>query len=176
MAVLFLSHSSDDKPFVRTLADELEKHHVTVWLDERNIGVGDSIPEKLASIISSFDYFCLIVSDTSIKSDWVLRELNSAMPRIVAKKAKLLPVRLNKVPLPPLIADIKYADFTENFNSGFENLLKAIDNYDLLTLTPAEVWIRFSQIPPVEYMLRNRPDSPPKIKAYMSHLRKKGLP
>jgi hypothetical protein len=40
---VFLSHSSRDKEFVRTLANELTAAKVHVWLDERELGVGDSI-------------------------------------------------------------------------------------------------------------------------------------
>jgi hypothetical protein len=43
--VVFLSHSSKDKLFVRQLAADLTSNNVTVWLDEQMIRVGDSIVE-----------------------------------------------------------------------------------------------------------------------------------
>jgi hypothetical protein len=45
---VLLSHSSQDKPFVRTLADELETgSEIKVWLDERDIGYGENIVAKI---------------------------------------------------------------------------------------------------------------------------------
>src|SRR4051812_6493172 len=44
---VFLSHSNKDKPIVRKLADKLAKDGVRVWLDERILQPGDSIPLAL---------------------------------------------------------------------------------------------------------------------------------
>jgi hypothetical protein len=40
---IFLSHSSADKPFARRLAGDLRARGVRVWLDEAEIGIGDSL-------------------------------------------------------------------------------------------------------------------------------------
>jgi hypothetical protein len=45
---IFLSHTSEDKPFVRRLKESLENHGVTkVWLDEAEIQIGDSLIQKI---------------------------------------------------------------------------------------------------------------------------------
>ena len=36
---VFLSHTAADKPFVRTLAGDLDNHGVRYWLDEAEIKV-----------------------------------------------------------------------------------------------------------------------------------------
>ena len=46
MDKIFICHSSNDKVFVRKLANELERHDIDIWLDEREIKVGDSLIEN----------------------------------------------------------------------------------------------------------------------------------
>jgi len=48
MIRVFLSHSSKDKPFVRELAEFLERDgEIGVWLDEREIAAGENIVGKI---------------------------------------------------------------------------------------------------------------------------------
>ena len=43
------------------------------------------------------------------------------------KEAYLLPVLIDDCSIPPLLLDIKYADFRLDFNKGMEDLLRAIN-------------------------------------------------
>jgi hypothetical protein len=125
--VVFLSHSSEDKPFVRKLATDLTAAGITVWLDEQNIRVGESIPERIAQGLAESDYFLIAVSDNSLRSEWVKRELNNALvTEIARRKTSILPVRLTKVQMPDAIRDKKYADFTTSYNDGLQELLAAM--------------------------------------------------
>ena len=42
MPKLFISHASEDKDFVRFLADALKREAMEVWLDELSMTLGDS--------------------------------------------------------------------------------------------------------------------------------------
>jgi len=44
---VFLSHSSADKPVVRTVAERLRADGLNVWFDDWEIKPGDSIPAKI---------------------------------------------------------------------------------------------------------------------------------
>jgi hypothetical protein len=79
MPSVFLCHSSEDKPFVRRLASQLSSKGIKVWLDEAEINIGDSLSEKIGSAINEMSYFVIILSDHSISSQWVKRELQVAM-------------------------------------------------------------------------------------------------
>ncbi len=46
MASIFISHSSEDKSFVRKLKNDLVQLGHNVWVDEGQIDIGDSIPLK----------------------------------------------------------------------------------------------------------------------------------
>ena len=78
-ARVFISHASQDKPFVRKLVQELEKHHLDVWFDEQEIKVGDSIVAKVSGGLKDSDYLVVVLSKASVASRWVQEELNAAL-------------------------------------------------------------------------------------------------
>ena len=126
---VFISHSSYDKPIIRKLASDLKAEGVDVWLDERKILVGDSISEKIGQGLAESDYFIIAISEHSAKSEWVKRELNSAIVKeIERRKTVILPVKLGNAPIPDLIRDKAYADFTVSYKEGFFKLINTIKN------------------------------------------------
>lgn len=125
--IAFLSHSSDDKPFIRRLASDLKASGIQVWLDEWSIKVGDSIPEKISQGLAESDYFLFAASRNSVRSEWVKRELNSALLKEVEKRAvSVLPLKLDDCELPLIIQDKKYANFSESYKRGLSELLLAM--------------------------------------------------
>jgi len=124
---LFLCHASEDKPFVDKLAKELDKYALYAWYDKREIFVGDSIVQKVNSGLENSDFMIAVLSPRSIKKPWVVREMSSSLMRQLADKGiTVLPVLIEECRIPALLADIKYADFTERFEIGFQELLHSI--------------------------------------------------
>lgn len=129
MASIFLSHSSRDKFFVRELADRLKAHGVTVWLDEAELKIGDSLTERIGSAIEENDYLGIVLSRNSIDSAWVQKELQVAMQReLREKRVVVLPLLLEEVVLPPFLKDKLYADFTDpkKYDEALPRVLKAL--------------------------------------------------
>jgi hypothetical protein len=124
--MIFISHSTCDKPFARRLKQELNDRRLTAWLDEAEIRVGQSIPNAIGQAIDNADVFCILLSTGSTASPWVGRELNAFMPKWIAGNGTLLPCRLDACTLPALIRDIKYADFYQSFEAGFTELIRAV--------------------------------------------------
>jgi len=130
--VAFISHSSRDKKFVRQLAADLVANGVNVWLDEQRIRVGDSIPGKVAQGVAESDFFLLVISENSIASAWVQKELNSALVKeIERRRVTVMPLRLDDSKVPESIADKKYADFSGSYASGLNELLTAIKSREV---------------------------------------------
>lgn len=103
MSSIFLSHNSKDKEFVRRLANRLESYGVKVWVDEAEIKVGESLIKKIETGINEMEYLGVILSQNSIKSDWVNREVDMAMNgEIQGRKVKVLPL---------LYKNAKFLDF-----------------------------------------------------------------
>jgi TIR domain len=125
--VAFISHSSKDKPFVRKLAADLVANGVKVWLDEQRVLVGDSIPEKIAQGLAESDFFLIVVSENSVNSAWVKKELSGALVHeIERRRVTVLPIRLDGANMPDSIVEKKYADFTGSYNTGLRELLESI--------------------------------------------------
>ena len=52
MSKVFLSHSSKDKQFVRRLTKDLEEAGIEIWLDEKELLVGDELNKSIEYGIS----------------------------------------------------------------------------------------------------------------------------
>jgi hypothetical protein len=110
---IFLSHAHEDKPFVRHLARDLTSEDVKVWIDEAEMGVGDSLLDKITFAISDVDYLGVVISAYSAHSDWVTREIEIAMTEEIAgKRVKVIPLLLRGGTLPPVLTGKIFADFT----------------------------------------------------------------
>lgn len=126
MSSIFLSHNSKDKPFVRKLADDLRKKGHYVWVDEAEIKVGDSLIGKIEEGIENTEYLGVVISNNSNKSEWVTREVRTALNQeIHNKKVKVLPILIEDVEMPPFLMDKKFADFryADNYDGALQDIL-----------------------------------------------------
>lgn len=125
--LVFLCHASEDKPFAEHLVSELDRRALHAWFDKREILVGDSIVAKINEALSQCCYVVALLSPHSVKKPWVTRELNSSLMRQLANEGiQVLPVLVEDCQIPPLLADLKYADFRNSFDQGLCDLLVAI--------------------------------------------------
>lgn len=97
---LFLSHASRDQWIARQmvrLIEEATGGRVEVFLDERSIEGGDSIPASIHRAINDCDELVVLLSPSSVDRPWVLIELGAAWglsKRVVAIIDKLTPADL----------------------------------------------------------------------------------
>lgn len=129
MASVFLSHNSKDKPFVRKIAADLREQGHVVWIDEAEINIGDSLVEKIREGLNKVDFVAAVLSENSIGSPWVQRELDISSNREIAeRRVILLPLLLEKVDLPGFLFGKRYADFTteDNYSPSLQDLLRAL--------------------------------------------------
>ncbi|KPA15024.1 molecular chaperone Tir [Candidatus Magnetomorum sp. HK-1] len=124
---LFVSHASEDKPFIDKLIPILDKYASKVWYDKREILVGDSITHKINEGLSTATALMVVLSKSSTDKQWVIRELGAALNmQISSANVKVLPVLLENCEIPPLLRDIKYADFTNSFETGVNQLISGL--------------------------------------------------
>ncbi|MFZ0863841.1 MAG: toll/interleukin-1 receptor domain-containing protein [Candidatus Sulfotelmatobacter sp.] len=125
--VVFISHSSKDKEFVRKLASDLNANGIQVWLDELRIQVGDSIPLKIAQGLAESDFFLIVVSHNSVNSEWIQKELDNALVQeIESKRVRVLPVKIDDANVPMIIRAKKHANFSLSYDEGLKELIAAI--------------------------------------------------
>lgn len=129
MSKVFLSHNHVDKPFARKLAADLRQAGHTVWIDEAEIMIGDSLIEKIRQGLDEVDFVVAILSVASIDSPWVQRELDIASNREIAeRRVVVLPLLREKVELPGFLRGKRYADFTDDsqYEQSFRQLLRPL--------------------------------------------------
>ena len=124
---VFICHSSADKPFVRRVAKALTDYGAEVWIDEAEIRVGDSLIQKIEDAIGTCRWFVAVLTANSINSNWVRKELQSALARDVANGTnRILPIIYGEIDIPLFIAELKYADFNKGFDSGIADLVDTL--------------------------------------------------
>lgn len=106
---IFVSYAHEDKSLARQLAQSLTAYNLTVWIDEGELMVGDSMIDRISSALASVQFVVAIVSPASINSQWCKKELSMAMTGGLQRKGvKVLPLRVGPTPMPPALNDVFY--------------------------------------------------------------------
>ena len=126
--LIFICHSSKDKSFVRELVKRLRGDGVECWVDELEIRIGDSIHQKINDGLARSDFFSIVLSTASVKSRWVNEELASAstMEKYSQSGVLILPILIEDCDIPPLLLDRRYANFKDDPDSAYKELLDSI--------------------------------------------------
>ena len=132
---IFITHSYQDKKFVEWLKSNLTELGFEFWYDQQEINVGDSFYEKINEGIQSSNAFVLVLSSSSIKSNWIKYEMNSALLFNAIKKGiTILPIKIDNSKIPSDLSSYSYVDFSINKQQGLEILkrllLKSKENID----------------------------------------------
>lgn len=88
----FISHASEDKPFVRELAERLQEAGVRVWYDEFELEVGDSLFASISKGLANSSYGIVVFSPHFFSKKWTNDELEGLFLRQEAGKRLILPV------------------------------------------------------------------------------------
>lgn len=127
---IFLSHAGADGAMARRISDVLRDAGFAPWLDVDEILPGDSVPKRLGEGLSQADYVVVCLSRAAADSGWVEAERDvSTMSQFASGDARVLPVRLEDVQPPALLAHLRYVDLfpsDEQFQVGIEMLCRAL--------------------------------------------------
>jgi hypothetical protein len=104
------------------------------WLDEEAILVGESIPAAVERALRDADFVLLCLSKAAAERGWVEAERDATvMQQFRERKERVLPVRLEDVQPPHLIAQLAYADLfpgEQAFASGVAKVVRSIEAYE----------------------------------------------
>lgn len=90
---VFISHASEDKEaVVRPLAAALQNLGLTVWYDEFELHIGDSLRRKVDAGISGSRFGIVVLSTAFFAKRWPQYELDGLVTREVSGKQVLLPL------------------------------------------------------------------------------------
>lgn len=92
----FISYSWNDQPFATRLHDDLQSVGARCWLDAKDMKIGDSLHDQVDRAIQVHDKVLLVLSHSSIRSNWVNVEIQNALKLEEARNQTILfPVRLD---------------------------------------------------------------------------------
>ena len=125
---VFISHASEDKADVaRPIADLLKRAGLSVWLDECELRIGDSLREKIDLGLGRCRFGVVILSHDFFAKEWPKRELNALFAIEEGTGKVVLPIwhRVQKhegLEFSPILADRLAA----NTSQGLTSVARAI--------------------------------------------------
>ena len=133
----FISYSSKDQTFAERLYDDLQSEGVRCWFAPEDMRIGDRIRPTIEQSIRSYDKLLIVLSQHSIDSDWVEKEVETAFEEERKRKTTILfPILLDSAVMETdqaWAADIRrtrhIGDFThwkdhDAYQKAFERLLR----------------------------------------------------
>ena len=133
----FISYSTKDEGFAKRLHSRLRDEHVRVWFAPEDLKIGDRFRIKIDEVIRVYDKLLVVLSEHSVQSDWVEKEVETAMERErEQKRTMLFPIRVDgavneiKTGWPADIRRTRHiGDFShwkqhDAFETAFKKLLK----------------------------------------------------
>lgn len=92
----FISYSSADTEFVEQLHDNLQNEGVRCWFAPDDMKTGERIRVAIDEAISTHDKLLLVLSESSVSSQWVEQEVERALERERKEGVLVLfPIRLD---------------------------------------------------------------------------------
>lgn len=133
----FMSYSSKDDEFAHRLHADLQAKTIRAWFAPEDLKIGDRFRSRIDESIRVHDKLVLILSEDSINSAWVRREVETTLDREDREKRDVLfPIRVddaifeNKEPWADEIRRTRHiGDFREwkhhdSYTKAFERLVK----------------------------------------------------
>jgi hypothetical protein len=129
MARFFISYSSKDKAIAQRIRDHISlmdsKHYV--FLDSKEITIGEDWRQRLQYEIENADFVILILSVASLESDWVEKE-TEWVTRDESKTGikKLYVYKTDNAETPEFLTSRQILMATENFTIDFYRLMEGV--------------------------------------------------
>jgi uncharacterized protein YjbI with pentapeptide repeats len=128
----FISYNSNDHTFALRLHDDLQNNGVRCWFAPEDMKIGDEFRKAIGQQIRVRDKLLIILSENSIRSEWVGDEVEKALAEEKEQGTlKLFPIRLDNA-----IFEAKddwaekvrlrrhIGDFSSDYAKGLQRLLR----------------------------------------------------
>jgi hypothetical protein len=101
MKRVFLSYASGDENVARELAAGFRDAELSGWMDQSDIATGEAIAEKLKESLRQASAIVVLVSERSLKNQWVQFELGAAF----AMGKSIIPVLIGEAGIESSLPD-----------------------------------------------------------------------
>lgn len=124
----FISYSSKNQPFAERLYADLQTKGVRCWFAPEHLKIGEKIRVGIDESIRKYDKLLLVLSKHSVESEWVEKEVETAMEQErKQKRTVLFPIMLDNSVMK--IESGWPADIRRNRNIGDFRKWKDHDSY-----------------------------------------------
>lgn len=90
---VFISHATEDKEEVaRPLAEALRRNGLSVWYDEFELRIGDSLRRKIDQGIARSNFGIIVISRSFIAKGWTNYELDDLVTKAINDEQVMLPI------------------------------------------------------------------------------------
>ena len=90
---LFVSYASEDRVgFVLSLVDALRKCGVTIWFDQNELALGDSLRESINTGLAQSRFTVLVLSRHSLAKNWPRQEWDAVLALEEDGRKRVLPL------------------------------------------------------------------------------------
>jgi TIR domain/Pentapeptide repeats (8 copies) len=91
----FISYSHKDEEFAKRLYSQMRDSHIRVWFAPESMKAGKKLYEQIDRAIQIHDRLLIVLSEDSLRSEWVITEIRKARKvEILENQRKLFPIRL----------------------------------------------------------------------------------
>lgn len=77
----FISYSSSDQEFAKRLHTDLQQKRVRCWFAPEDMKIGDKFRQRIDEAIRVYDKLLLVLTENSVKSAWVEKEVETCAPQ-----------------------------------------------------------------------------------------------
>jgi hypothetical protein len=92
---VFISYATADQPFADLLAKKLQERDISCWFAPKDMQGGKRMEDQIDHAIENYDRLLVVLSEHSIRSNWVTREIRKAFKfEKQQNRKKLFPIRL----------------------------------------------------------------------------------
>ncbi|MEM7185905.1 MAG: toll/interleukin-1 receptor domain-containing protein, partial [Bacteroidota bacterium] len=117
---IFVSYSSEDRPFALEFVKALQELGVNVWIDQLGIQLGENWDHAIEQALENSQTFLLFISPNAVESKNVHDEFHIA----VTRNKKLIPILIKQCDLPMRWQRLQYADLTKNPARGLRSVME----------------------------------------------------
>jgi len=94
----FISYASKDQAFAERLYADLQNKGVRCWFAPEDLKIGDRLRPRIDETIRLYDKLLLVLSKTSVASQWVEQEVETALARERQQGTTILfPIRIDNM-------------------------------------------------------------------------------
>jgi hypothetical protein len=126
MKKIFISYSRSDRQAAEKMKSHLTAMAHTVWIDRDEITGGELWRAQIVEAIENCDTFILIISSSSVRSKYVLQELNIAD----SEGKRIIPAMIEPVEIPKemklQLSGLQIINLAEDLEDGWNALWKSI--------------------------------------------------